>query len=45
MSMANCKRCGEDFSNFFNGYHWCPGCGSVFRENFNKKDSEVMKKF
>ncbi len=35
--MTDCNRCGEEFENFFNGYHWCPACGKVFQYDMNEK--------
>jgi transposase len=34
--MTSCNRCGEDFSNFFQGSHWCPDCGKIFQFDANK---------
>ena len=38
--MTNCNRCGENFDNHFNGYHWCPNCGKVFQFDINDKDNK-----
>ena len=40
--MTQCNRCGTEFDNWFNGYHWCPDCGKVFvyDENCTKKQKD-----
>ena len=43
--MTDCTRCDENFSNYFNGYHWCPSCGLVSKFDVSIKGKlEFMKK-
>ncbi|MBS3117715.1 hypothetical protein J4430_02445 [Candidatus Woesearchaeota archaeon] len=34
--MTKCNRCGNNFDNFFNGFHWCIYCGKQFMFDANQ---------